>query len=585
MECQTQPCNSASPRARREFAESRTRLVWLRIGFYLIAATLGAILISLPWVALAGLLAAAARLVELRAARAFLDAGSRSLWILLATANAASAVTALSVPALIWVSTSDGEAPALGLLFLLAVAVAIGGGPVIAPVVARQTANVTAVIGLTLRDILSGAPGTASDPVAQCIPAAAYLASVAGLTYWTARVHDQRARHMQELATLRTQAADADRAKARFIATLGHELRTSLNGILGITQMLLAGDLGKDQRRQLEVAAESGRDMTALLDDVLDLSKLEAGELAIVPAPDDLRQTAEHLDHLYGPSAAAKNLAFDIEIAPGTPTRLTFDAMRVRQCLSNLISNALKFTETGSVSVAFSAERRPDDPARYVVSVTVSDTGMGIAPVLQPGLFQPYRQADSRIARRFGGTGLGLSITRQLAEAMGGTVDFTSVPGKGSEFRLTFSADETHDPAPAAAPRILVADDTATNRTVIRLLLQPLTDDIVEVADGVAAIGALETDRFDAALIDLNMPGLGGAELAARIRAGAGGQPDLPLVAVTADSTGAGIMLGREGFDGLVAKPVNREHLLAAVDEVLRRRVSGATDRPGSPSG
>ena len=278
---------------------------------------------------------------------------------------------------------------------------------------------------------------------------------------------------------------------------------------------------------------------------------------------------------------------------PELPERLVFDAVRVRQCLSNLVSNAVKFTRSGSVRVTISCETCEPDPDRlpcYIITAVVEDTGIGISADRQTHLFQPYSQADGSISRRFGGTGLGLSITRQLAESMGGTVTLESTPGEGSVFRLTFAAgnavaahgDQPHTAVPSglAEQRILIADDIETNRAVMRLFLQPLGVQVVEVADGTAALEALAGSKFDAALLDISMPGMGGTEIAARIRRGEGGRRDIPLLAVTADSVASSIDTSADGFDGVVIKPIDPRLLQNQLTGAILRRAGQRSQTP-----
>jgi len=259
-------------------------------------------------------------------------------------------------------------------------------------------------------------------------------------------------------ADVATASEPPQRLTSSSIATIGHELRTPLNGVIGMAQTLLAGKLEPTQRRQVKVIAESGRSLNALLNNLLGYSKLEAGRLEIAPREEDLRNTIGHVAELFAPLAQAKGLELRMTVAPNLPERLVFDAVRVRQCLSNLVSNAIKFTEAGSVTVTVSGTSCPPDPDRApsrTVVVQVADTGIGIPPERQACLFQPFVQADDSIARRFGGTGLGLSITRHLAESMGGSVTLQSAPGEGSVFRLTFIAGD--------AVRDVAGDDAGPN--------------------------------------------------------------------------------------------------------------------------
>jgi len=390
-------------------------------------------------------------------------------------------------------------------------------------------------------------------------------------------------REMQ-LARTKEEAESANDAKSAFVATISHELRTPLNGMLGMAQILADSGLTPDQKRRVEVILDSGRSLNTLLTDVLDYSKLHAGKLTIEAAENDPRQILEQLERLYGPVAANKGLTLDVSADPDLPAVLRFDAARVRQCLSNLVSNAIKFTADGSVKLTMGATLAAPvrgQPRRFLVTATVTDTGIGISPESQSHLFEPFSQADSSIARRFGGTGLGLSITRQLAESMGGTVTLTSSAGQGSEFRMTFLAGDSpkNSGKEAALPdrkspvghRILVVDDTESNRMVIRLFLTPLGFEVVEAADGHAALAALAAGGLDAALLDLNLPDISGADIARRIREGEGTPRTLPLLAVTADSADSGLDLVGAGFDAVISKPIDPRQLQSTLNAIMSK--------------
>jgi CheY-like chemotaxis protein len=344
------------------------------------------------------------------------------------------------------------------------------------------------------------------------------------------------------------------------------------------------------------VILDSGRTLNALLTDILDYSKLDAGKLTIEPAEGDPRHVLDEVERLYAPIAKNKGLTLAVSATPEVPAVLIFDAVRVRQCLSNLVSNAIKFTSAGSVRLSLSAKpaaAAPGGSRQFLVTATVTDTGIGISPEGQSLLFQPFSQADSSIARRFGGTGLGLSITRQLSESMGGTVAMKSAVGQGSEFRMSFLAGDSPknsgiDAAPpsqktAAGRRVLVVDDTESNRMVIRLFLLPLGIDVIEAADGKEALAALAAGGLDAALLDLNLPDIGGAEIAARIRNGEVGLREIPLLAVTADSADADLNLASAGFDGMVRKPIDPRQLQSTLTAIMVRPRESDNVPPGQP--
>ncbi|HSF96097.1 MAG TPA: ATP-binding protein, partial [Thermohalobaculum sp.] len=411
------------------------------------------------------------------------------------------------------------------------------------------------------------------------------------LSYRSGRSYREGLKREADLARARDAAQKADRGKGTFLATVSHELRTPLNGMLGMTQTLLQSDLNPEQKAQVEVIAESGKALNALLTDILDFSKLEAGKLSIQPAEDNLRSIIDGLLRLYAPTAENKGLTLSATVLPTVPERLVFDAVRIRQCLSNLLSNAVKFTEAGGVHLQVRSEPAPGAPdgqERSLITVTVKDTGIGIAPDRQPFLFQPFSQADTSISRRFGGTGLGLSITRQLAESMGGTVSLHSIPGEGTEFQLSFLATMAQIPASGAKGRIaandmsghrvLVVDDVESNRMVMRLFLQPLGIEVIEAANAEAAFEALEHDNFDAVFLDLHLPGISGTEIARQLRREDSPHRDLPLIAVTADSSAPIDFMGPGGFDALIRKPVDHRDLQSTLFAATR----GRGPRPGT---
>ncbi|MES2722427.1 MAG: ATP-binding protein [Pseudomonadota bacterium] len=288
----------------------------------------------------------------------------------------------------------------------------------------------------------------------------------------------------QELATnqaLRIQAQDlaraadaANRSKTEFLATMSHELRTPLNGVLGMAQAMTADPLSKAQRGRLVVIEDSGRALLGIINDVLDISKIEAGRLELSPTVFNMAGFADDLAALYGALAQERGLEFRLEITPEARGWRRGDEVRLRQVISNLLSNALKFTEAGSVVARIDADGD-------LLKVSVTDTGMGVAPERAPQLFEKFVQADASTTRRFGGTGLGLSICREILSLMGGEIDFTSVVGEGSCFSFTAplaraetptSVTQVLEPSFDEALRVLVADDNPTNRLVIRTLLE-----------------------------------------------------------------------------------------------------------------
>ncbi|MEL6476544.1 MAG: ATP-binding protein [Pseudomonadota bacterium] len=378
-----------------------------------------------------------------------------------------------------------------------------------------------------------------------------------------------------ELARARDDANEANQAKSRFIAMISHEIRTPLNGILGMASNLGNGSLEPEQRRQVEIIGESGHALAEIVNDVLDLTQIESGKMRINRAPTNLGKLLAGLRALYGTLAVDKGVNLIFEGVEQLPEKLSLDEVRLRQCLSNLISNALKFTEIGEVRVAISCEpvaacAREDEPA--VVTITVADTGIGISAAGLAKLFAPFSQADESIGRRFGGTGLGLNITRQLIDAMGGEIHVSSVLDQGSTFTITLpteiccphamadtEAGETHGPEEFAGRglRVLVVDDVETNRTVMSLFLAPLGIEVTTASDGGEALDALRRTQFDAALIDLHLPDMLGVEIARAVRQGAAGPQHVPLIAATADTSVERSYLEGAGFDAVVHKPID----------------------------
>jgi CheY-like chemotaxis protein len=389
----------------------------------------------------------------------------------------------------------------------------------------------------------------------------------------------------KELKKAQAQAVQASNAKSAFLANMSHEIRTPLNGILGMAQVLEMGNLTPEQKDQVSTILDSGRNLMALLNDVLDLSKIEAGKIAIVKADTDLTHTLRRLHRLWKPKAEEAGLEFYLSIDADLPQILNFDAVRVRQCVSNLVSNAIKFTAEGRVEVFVTAKKRGD--GQYIVKVRVSDTGVGMDDATMERLFSPFVQADDSIQRKFGGTGLGLSICRRLAELMGGEASVKSEPGRGSEFTFTFLAGEaqvqhrvvseghsfTEDEARATLKtqqlRILLVDDHPINRQVASLFLRPFNMRVVEATNGKEALAALEREAFDLVCLDVHMPVMDGTQAIAAIRAS--GQPyaNIPVIALTADAMSGDKerYLGM-GMDGYLSKPIAERDLITEITRV-----------------
>uniref|UniRef100_B0T891 histidine kinase n=1 Tax=Caulobacter sp. (strain K31) TaxID=366602 RepID=B0T891_CAUSK len=369
------------------------------------------------------------------------------------------------------------------------------------------------------------------------------------------------------------EAQEANRAKSAFLAMMSHELRTPMNGVLGMAHALGSTQLDARQADYVETIVQSGDGLMAILNDILDLSKIEARKLEFEITPFDIRALGRQLQRVWSETARRKGLSLTLDVAPETPQWLAGDPARVRQILLNLVSNALKFTEEGRVALRIAPH------AAGGVEITVSDTGAGMSPEQQAKLFTPFVQGDASIARRFGGTGLGLSICRELAEMMGGRVTADSRPGEGSTFTVVLALATAQAPTPEAAPaarpdlagtRVLVVDDNVANQAVARAVLEAAGVLVGTANDGRQALARLRVEDFDLVLMDVHMPVMDGIEALRRVRGGEGGRADVPVMALTADAmSGEAERLVGLGFDDAQPKPIQPAGLLRAI---ARRR-------------
>tara|TARA_R110002051_G_scaffold4127_1_gene21946 strand:+ start:2947 stop:4920 length:1974 start_codon:yes stop_codon:yes gene_type:complete len=392
-------------------------------------------------------------------------------------------------------------------------------------------------------------------------------------------------RKAHELRDALNRAEQATRLKSEFLANMSHEIRTPLNGVLGMTQVLAHSSLTPDQKEQVATILDSGKTLMSILNDILDLSKIEAGKLEVTPVVGDLRHKLSRMIKLHAATAEEKGINLQLFIDPSVPSRMKFDPVRVRQCVGNLVSNAIKFTEKGEVMVVVTCEPTVSGQTRVIVHV--SDSGCGIPAEKMDRVFESFSQADGSTTRRFGGTGLGLPITRKLARMMGGDVTVVSEPGRGSVFTLKFETEagdviHMHDtvlpkPASPAAKReglsgrrALVVDDNAINRRVARTFLEHYGLVVSEAGDGNEALEALDYEPFDVVLMDIHMPGLDGAEAFKRLRNSGSLNRVVPVIALTADSMrGDREKYLAKGFDGYVAKPIDERSLVTVIGQVL----------------
>lgn len=397
-------------------------------------------------------------------------------------------------------------------------------------------------------------------------------------------VREER-RRAHELRDALNRAEQATRLKSEFLANMSHEIRTPLNGVLGMAQVLAHGNLTPTQAEQVGVILDSGNTLMVLLNDILDLSKIEAGRMEISPVPGDLRHKLSGLFRLHEAAAHEKGIGIRLFVDPSVPSRLVFDPVRVRQCLSNLVSNAIKFTSKGEVLIVVTSE--PAGAGQHRVIVHVSDTGCGIAADKLDRVFESFTQEDGSTTRKFGGTGLGLSITRRLARIMGGDVTVASEAGRGSIFTLKFIAESAAGSAGKlggntvqmpvrksrtglSGCRALVVDDNGINRRVARSFLEYYGIVISEAGDGNEALEILGKEMFDIILMDIHMPGLDGEEAFKRLRASDSMNRQTPVIALTADSMrGDREKFLANGFDGYVSKPIEERAMMTAISQLL----------------
>lgn len=377
-----------------------------------------------------------------------------------------------------------------------------------------------------------------------------------------------------EIEARRRTAEQASAAKTQFLATMSHEIRTPLNGVLGMAEVLRSTGLSPKQTKMIEIIQKSGVALMEIIDAVLDLSKIEAGRLTLVREPFDFARVCDEVASLFSGAAAAKGVTLAVEHDPALPPGHLGDAGALRQVLSNLVGNAVKFTDQGAVTISARAMPRG-------VGITVRDTGVGIPAEAQERIFDSFEQADASTTRRFGGTGLGLAIVRRLTEAMGGAVSVQSVPGSGSVFFVVLPLEPLSDAidpeAGSARPvadtlrpglRVLVAEDNAVNQIVTSAMLRNLGCTVTMVDNGVAAVEAAASAPFDLAFLDVSMPGLNGYDATRAIRAAerAAGKPPLPLLGLSAHALAEQRDEGRRaGMDDFLTKPVAMATLRAAL--------------------
>ncbi len=392
----------------------------------------------------------------------------------------------------------------------------------------------------------------------------------------------------EELESRRRDAEAANDAKSQFLANMSHEIRTPLNGVLGMAQLLERTDLDEKQKRYTKTIRTSGAALLSLINDVLDISKIEAGLMNLDPVPFDLEELLQEVVESVAGIAAQKKLAVQTNKLFSGPGRYLGDNNRIRQILINLAGNAIKFTEEGGITIT--AEKTEDGLIRFAVT----DSGPGIPVEQQKAIFERFVQADGSVTRKHGGTGLGLAISQDLVALMGGHIGVDSVPGEGATFWFTLplrSADENLEagiedlkttadimrgdaPAPARVPslRVLLAEDNPINQQLIEEALSTMDAwdiDLTTVENGLAAVNALKAGTFDIVLMDINMPVMNGEEAMRRIRASGGAHADVPIIAITANAlTGQCERYLRAGANAYLAKPVDLDQLQTTLSEL-----------------
>jgi signal transduction histidine kinase/ActR/RegA family two-component response regulator len=407
-----------------------------------------------------------------------------------------------------------------------------------------------------------------------------------GLLSVATDVTDMR-RAQDALAEALDRAESGSRAKSEFLATMSHEIRTPLNGVLGMAHALGGEPLTPGQRQKLEVIQKGGEALLNVLNNVLDLGKIEAGRATLEDGVVDLSRVAEAVQAIFSARAAEKDLALTVTASPSAQGLWRGDPMRIQQILQNLVSNAVKFTEHGAVGIEVLEHRG-------AILLRVSDTGPGVPPEFQDQVFEAFTQADASTTRRFGGSGLGLSICRALARRMGGDVTLVSLPGRGSTFtvqlplqRAQAQADPAASAGRVAAPplpglRLLAAEDNEMNQLVLRTLLEPFGVLPHIVADGAQAVQAWESGGWEVILMDVQMPEMDGptATRLIREREAALGLPRTPIVALTANAMSHHVEAYLAcGMDEVVSKPLNIAELIQAIERV-RRKATGAAPDP-----
>ena len=400
-------------------------------------------------------------------------------------------------------------------------------------------------------------------------------------------------KHEEQLQLAKAEAESANRAKSEFLANMSHEIRTPMNSILGFTELVMESGLPASQKANLEIVRERGRDLLAIISDILDLARIEADRLDLSAEPFNLRQVFREIIESIRIRAKKKSLRLTCRIEPEVSDFLVGDKLRLKQILLNLVGNAIKFTNAGEIQVEVDlGENLPEYPGTEYLHFVVKDTGIGIEPSLHERIFEPFTQGDTSQTRKYGGTGLGLTITRRLIQKMQGKIWVQSEVGKGSEFHFfaklfpgqgderTHSGKDVSFQIDGKPLRILVVDDDYSSRLLISTILRNGGHRILGVENGKEALAALKDDDFDLVLMDIQMPGMNGFEATAAIREFIAARNRnentsmaLPIIAMTAYSMkGDRERCLQAGMDGYISKPIDHSDLLLNISEALKMR-------------
>jgi two-component system, sensor histidine kinase len=511
----------------------------------------------------------------------------------------ATLITGIGWGASVWLFPTFTRSPSLGLLHVLVLAgLTVGSSRLLLPMRRGSLAYLLVImLPLTARFFVNGEP--IDFILGGCVIAfVIYMAGAIRRSHQTiadalrlrferealtAQLQAQNANREAreaELREARERAETASRAKGDFLATISHEIRTPMNGVLGMLRIVRETPLTPEQRDYLKTASDSAETLLLLLNDVLDFSKIEAGRLELQCAPFPPAGTARAVADIMHTRARDKGLQFNLQFDDNLPSAIIGDAARVRQILTALLGNAIKFTERGRVDLAVTCVERAD--SRAVLHFTVSDTGIGIDSASLDRLFKPFSQADTSLGRRYGGTGLGLAISVRLAQAMGGLLQVQSTLNKGTTFRLILPAQlpeaVTHHPfeetprfvTPTLKGRVLVVEDDSVNRQVMELFLKKMRVSPKFAHDGEEAIKLAAAETFDVILMDCQLPGIDGLETTRRIRQKLVGGRPVKIIALTAN-VGRSIREAclAAGMDDFLTKPVRLELLVEALERNL----------------